>query len=96
MNKTQGQVPQIQPEKKVHKTIHHKYEALNLKLENPDLTVQEKQRFKELVGKFGDVFALSNMELEGTDILEYESHVKQDSKPARQKHTITQRKREQK
>jgi len=37
------------------------------------------------VGEFGDVFALSNMELEGTDILEYEIHVKQDSRPARQK-----------
>jgi len=39
VNKTSGQSPQEQPEKKVHKTIHHKYEALNLKLENPYLTV---------------------------------------------------------
>jgi len=85
MNKKQEQVPPIQPEEMVHKTIHHKYEALNLKLENPDLTVQEKQRFKELVGEFGDVFTLSNMELEGTDILEYEIHVKQDLRPSRQK-----------
>jgi len=37
------------------------------------------------VGKLGDVFALSNIELEGTDILEYDIHVKQDARPARQK-----------
>jgi len=40
---------------------------------------QQQQQFKELVGKFGDVFALSNMELEGTVIFEYEIHVKQDT-----------------
>jgi len=56
-----------------------------LKLKNPDLTEEEKQRFKELIGEFGDVFAPSNMELEGTDILKYHIHVKQDSKPATQK-----------
>jgi len=38
-----------------------------------------------LVGKFGDVFALSNMELEGTNILKYEIQVKQDSRPSKQK-----------
>jgi len=37
------------------------------------------------VGEFDDVFAFSNMELEGTDILEYEIHVKQDARPAGQK-----------
>jgi len=37
------------------------------------------------VGEFVDVFALSNMELEGTDILEYEIHVKQDTRPSHQK-----------
>jgi len=37
------------------------------------------------VSELGDVFALSNMELEGADILEYEIHVKQDARPARQK-----------
>jgi len=73
------------PEEKVHKTIFHQYEALKLKLENPDLTEDKKQRFNDLIGKFGDVFVLSNMELEGTDILEYDIYVKQDAKPARQK-----------
>jgi len=56
-----------------------------LKLKNPELTEQDKQRFKKLISKFWDVFALSNMELEGTDILEYDIHVKQDARPARQK-----------
>jgi len=37
------------------------------------------------VGEFSDVFALSNMELERTDILEYDIHVKQDARPSRQK-----------
>jgi len=75
----------IIPEEKVHKTNHHKYEALKLKLENPDLTEQEKQRFQELISEFGDVFALSNIALEGTDILEYDIHVKQHATQARQK-----------
>jgi len=35
------------------------------------------------VGEFSDVFTLSNIELE--DILEYEIHVKQDTRPSRQK-----------
>jgi len=75
----------VLPEEKVYKTIHPEYDALKLKLENSDLTEQEKQRFKELISEFGDVFALSNIELEGTDILEYDIHVKQDTRPARQK-----------
>jgi len=84
-NNTNEQRPSVQPEEKVHKTIHHKYEELDLKLENPDLTDAQKQKFKELGGKLRDVFALSNMELEGTEILESEIHVKQDARPARQK-----------
>jgi len=54
-------------------------------LENPYLTEAEKQRFKDLIGEFSDVCALSNMELEGIDILKYDIHVKQDERPARQK-----------
>jgi len=50
-----------------------------LKLENPDLTNQKRQKFKKLIGEFGDVFALSKMELEGTHILEYDIHVKQNA-----------------
>jgi len=71
-------VPTKEPKEKVHKTIHHKYEALDLKLENTDSTDAQRQKFKELVGEFSDVFALSNMELEGTDILEYEIHERQE------------------
>jgi len=85
INKTYEQTPLILPEKKVHKTIHHEYDELKLKLEIPELTEQDKQQFKELISKFEDVFAPSNMELEGTDILENDIHVKQDARPARQK-----------
>jgi len=84
-NRTHQSAPPTVQEEKVHKRIHHKYEELNLKLENPDLTDQERQKFKELIGKFGDVFVLSNMELEGTDILEYDIHVKQDARTMQQK-----------
>jgi len=85
INKTNEQTPLILPEEKVHKSIHHKYDELKLKLENPELTEHDKQRFKELISEFGDVFALSNMELKGTDTLEYDFHVRQDARSARQK-----------
>jgi len=42
-NQANEQTPPKLPEEPVHKTIHHKYEALKLKLENPDLTEQDKQ-----------------------------------------------------
>jgi len=38
MNRTQENTPSTQQEEEVHKTLHYKYEELNLKLENPDLT----------------------------------------------------------
>jgi len=46
---TKEQTPRILPEEEVHKTIHHEYDELKLKLENPELTEQDKQRFKELL-----------------------------------------------
>jgi len=85
MDITKEQTPRILPEEEVHKTIHHEYDELKLKLKNPEVTEQVKQRFKELISEFGDVFALSNMELEGIDILKYDIHVKQDARPARLK-----------
>jgi len=75
----------VTPEEKRHKTIHHTYEELDLKIDNPELTDEDRQKFKNLGNEYGDVFALSNMELEGTDIIEYDIHVKQDARPSRQK-----------
>jgi len=72
-------------EEKIHKTIHHTYEELELKIDNPELTNKDRQKFKDLVNEYVNVFALSNMELEGTDIIEYDIHVKQDARPSRQK-----------
>jgi len=72
-------------EEKIHKTIHHTYDELELKIGNPELTNIDRQKFKDLVNEYGDVFALSNMELEGTDIIEYDIHVKQDARRSRQK-----------
>jgi len=52
-SKTYEQSPLILPEEKEHKTIHHEYDELKLKLENPELTEQDKQRFKELISELG-------------------------------------------
>jgi len=45
INKTYKQTPLILPKEKVHKTIHHEYDEIKLKLKNTKLTEQDKQRF---------------------------------------------------
>src|SRR6266568_2508976 len=60
------------------------FEDLKIKLENPDLSDEQIEQFKQLINQFGDVFALENSELEGTDVLEYEIQVKADTRPVRQ------------
>jgi RNA:NAD 2'-phosphotransferase (TPT1/KptA family) len=63
----------------------HTFEELKIKLTNDKLTEDQKQKFRNLVDSYGDVFSLHNSELEGTDILEYEIQVPSDARPIRQK-----------
>jgi len=52
------------------------YEELKIKIENPNNIPDELEQFWSLITAFGDVFALYNSELDGTDLLEYEIHHK--------------------
>jgi hypothetical protein len=63
----------------------HTFKDLGITLTNEKLTPQQKLDFENLVNDYGDVFALSNSELEGTDVLQYEIHVSPDARPIRQK-----------
>jgi len=65
--------------------IKHTYEELKIKIDNPDITPHELEKFRALITEFGHVFALSNAEIEGTDLLEYEIQVQHDSRPIRQR-----------
>jgi len=53
IKKTYEQSPLILPEEEVHKTIHHEYDELKLKLKNPELTEPDKQRLKQLLANLG-------------------------------------------
>jgi len=55
--------------------LKHTYEELQIKIENLDITPDKLEQFRSLITAFGDVFALYNSELEGTDLLEYEIHL---------------------
>jgi len=64
--------------------ISHTYEELEIKLTNDALSETEKRDFKNLINQYGDVFALSNEELEGTTLGEYSINIIPGSKPVRQ------------
>jgi len=61
--------------------IKHTFEELKIKIENPDITPDELEKFRALITEFGDVLAMSNAEIEGTYLLEYEIQVQHDSRP---------------
>src|SRR5258708_32709982 len=64
--------------------IKHTFEELKMEITNDEITADQRERFKNLINQYGDIFALKNSELGGTDILEYEIHLKADAKPLRQ------------
>jgi len=67
-NRTHENVPQTQQEEKVLKTIHHKYEKLNLKLENPELSRYFPILFKKNMPT--DPNSFSNNHLPEPELLE--------------------------
>jgi len=71
-------------------TIKHTFEELNIEIKNEEITEDQKLKFKQLINSFGDVFALTNGEIEGTDLMEYEIQMKPGAFQREWRHTITQ------
>src|SRR5258708_8038567 len=59
----------------------HTFEELDIEIKNDEITESQKQRFRELINDYGDIFALDNSEIEGTDVMEYEIHMKPGATP---------------
>jgi len=58
----------------------HTYEELKLLITNPEITPEQEAKFKRLINEFGEIFALTNKELPGTDIFEFKIDVQQDAR----------------
>jgi len=64
------------------KPIHkHTYEELKINLTNPAVTPEEEARFRALIEEYGDIFALDNTELPGTNRMEFKINMQNDARP---------------
>jgi len=55
--------------------VKHTFKNLKIKLTNPATNPEQEAKFRNLIDEFGDVFALSNMELPGMDLLKFKLSV---------------------
>jgi len=60
--------------------IKHTYEELKIHLTNPAITPKQKAKLCRLFYEFGDIFALSNEELPGTNRLQFKINIQQDTR----------------
>jgi len=51
--------------------IKHTYDELKISLTNPAITPEQQQKCRALIYEFGDIFAVNNSELLGTDRLKF-------------------------
>jgi len=65
--------------------IKHTYDELKISLTNTAITPEQEQKFRALINEFGDIFAVSNAELTGTDRLKFTINIQQDARPIRQR-----------
>jgi len=65
--------------------IKHTYDDLKICLTNPAITLKQQLKFRALIDEFGDIFAINNSELTGTDRLKFTINNQQDARPIMQK-----------
>jgi len=65
--------------------VKHTYEELKICLTNPAITPEQQAKFRAFIDEFGDIFAVHNSELTGTDRLKFTINIQQDARPVRQR-----------
>jgi len=65
--------------------IKHTYDELKICLTNPAITPEQQLNFRALIDEFGDIFAVNNSELTGTDRLKFTINIQLDPRPIRQR-----------
>jgi len=63
--------------------IKHTCEDLKISLTNPAITREQELKFRAIIYEFGDIFAMNNSELTGTDRLKFTINIQQDTRPIR-------------
>jgi len=65
--------------------IKHTYDELKIGLTNTAITPEQELKFRALIDIFGDTFAVTNAELNGTNRLKFKINIQQDARPIRQR-----------
>jgi len=65
--------------------IQHTYEELKISLTNTAITPEHELKFRALIDEYGDICAVTNEELMGTDRLKFTINIQQDARPIRQR-----------
>jgi len=63
----------------------HTYDEFKICLNNPAITPEQQLKFRALIDEFGDVFAINNSELTGTDRLKFTIYIQHNARPIRQR-----------